>query len=198
MLDGKNKFDKLISRLGILGFAACIVSLYRIIIYYLLGISHWQKAQEYWERRFHVYVSVLVCSLLVMLASFTAYKIRKKHEDRKELNVSNHVTFCRDGWPEDRAIRNQRGTLMNEENKNLLKAPWSNQRVGLFFRLLAWVYILCGVFGISAAIFFSVKEGLPKEHALFFIVMFAGLTYSLLLFGYVAIKGRAPAGWLPW
>jgi hypothetical protein len=87
---------------------------------------------------------------------------------------------------------------MNEEDRNVLKAPWSNQKVGCFIRLLVRVYVLCGGFAIGAAIFFSVKEGLPKEHALFFIVMFAGLIYSLLLFGYVAIKGHAPLGWLPW
>ena len=87
---------------------------------------------------------------------------------------------------------------MNDEYKNPLKAPWSNQRVGSFIRLLAWVYILCGVIAISSAIFFTIKEGVPKENTLFIAVMLALVIYSILLFGHVAIKGRAPAGWLPW
>ena len=87
---------------------------------------------------------------------------------------------------------------MNEEYKNLLKAPWSNQKVGIFIRILAWIYIVCGIFTVSAGIYFSIKEGIPKQHILFIVGMFILVIYSLLLFGYVAIKGRAPTGWLPW
>ncbi len=87
---------------------------------------------------------------------------------------------------------------MEEEYKILLKAPWSNQKVNILVQFLAWVYVVCGLFAIGAAIFFSIKEGVPKEHVLFVISGLIGLLYSLLLFGYVAVKGRAPVGWLPW
>jgi hypothetical protein len=86
---------------------------------------------------------------------------------------------------------------MNALLKQLLTAPWSNQPVSPFSRALAW--ILSVLFGLAFVFagYFSMKEGvsgLAPEIALMIVVCF----YIWLLFIYVARKGKAPRGWLPW
>lgn len=87
---------------------------------------------------------------------------------------------------------------MSEMSKKLFKAPWSNQKVGIFLRSLAWLFFICGIFFLFSAVYYSFKEGISTEQLLPMLSMVSGIAYLSLLFGHVAIKGRAPAGWLPW
>lgn len=87
---------------------------------------------------------------------------------------------------------------MDEKRKFLGAAPWANQKVGKPVRFLAWVLTLCGLCAVGSIVFFSIKEGMAKDNVLFYLGMAAGLTYYLLIFSFVAIKGKAPPGWLPW
>jgi hypothetical protein len=87
---------------------------------------------------------------------------------------------------------------MNEVFKQLLKAPWSSQKVGLFIRALACIFVILATFAICAFIYFSIVEGVPRNYLIQFILGLLLMVYMLLLFGRVALKGRAPEGWLPW
>ena len=81
--------------------------------------------------------------------------------------------------------------------REILKAPWSNQKVTPFVRGLAWVFVSCAAFSFSGAIYFTLKEGLPTVSP----VKFLGLTllslYLSAVFLFVAVKGKAPSGWAP-
>jgi len=77
-------------------------------------------------------------------------------------------------------------------------APWSNQRVGLIVRVLAWVFVLTALFAISSFTYFSIKEGIPDDQTLESFAVAFGTLYITALFARVAISGRAPSGWLPW
>lgn len=82
--------------------------------------------------------------------------------------------------------------------RELLAAPWANQTVGSAARFLAWVFVLCGLFALSAGVYFTVTEGFPTEMPLQFVGIMASSLYILAIFLFVAIKGKAPSGWLPW
>lgn len=88
---------------------------------------------------------------------------------------------------------------MKKEHENLLlKAPWSGQKAGGVVRLFALVFVLCGIFTLGALAYFGFKDGVPQKYILFVLGMAIGVVYFTLLFGHVAVKGRAPFGWLPW
>ena len=87
---------------------------------------------------------------------------------------------------------------MKKQSRALLRAPWSNQQVGLFVRSLAWVFFICGIFSLCFFAFFSFTEVSSSEHLLSILSLVSGIAYLCLLFGHIALKGRAPAGWLPW
>jgi ABC-type enterobactin transport system permease subunit len=80
----------------------------------------------------------------------------------------------------------------------LLKAPWANQSVGSFVRFLAWVFVVCGAFALTAGTYFSLAEDLPVTLPIEAIGLLLGSIYILALFLFVGIHGRAPSGWLPW
>lgn len=86
------------------------------------------------------------------------------------------------------------GPLMHE----LLNAPWAKQSVGPFARFLAWVFVICGLFAFSAGAYFTVIEGFPTDMPLEFLGLLVGGFYLLTVFLFVALKGKAPSGWLPW
>jgi len=46
--------------------------------------------------------------------------------------------------------------------------------------------------------YFSIIEGIPEKYVLKIIVFSIGGLYFMALFARVAIKGQAPAGWIPW
>jgi hypothetical protein len=81
---------------------------------------------------------------------------------------------------------------------DLLKAPWADQVVSPSVRVLAWIITACALFALSAAAYFTVLEGPPKEYIWQTIGMLSGAIYLTAVFIRVAISGRAPTGWLPW
>ncbi|MGI9317799.1 MAG: hypothetical protein ACR2QW_10730 [bacterium] len=87
---------------------------------------------------------------------------------------------------------------MDERSKFLGAAPWSNQKVSKPVQYLAWVLTVCGIFAVGSIVYFSLKEGVASDNVLIYLGMVVGLIYYLLIFSYVAIKGKAPPGWLPW
>jgi hypothetical protein len=80
----------------------------------------------------------------------------------------------------------------------LFKAPWANQSVGPFMRLLAWIFVSCALCALGIAAYVTVQEGLPHENVIFTGGMLVGCTYLAAVFARVAITGRAPSGWVPW
>ena len=80
----------------------------------------------------------------------------------------------------------------------LLQAPWSNQKVAPFVRVLAWVFIACAAFAFGLLVYFSLREGLPARVSLQAIAILFLSAYLTAVFLFVAVKGRAPSGWLPW
>jgi hypothetical membrane protein len=80
----------------------------------------------------------------------------------------------------------------------ILVAPWANQKVGSVSSYLAWLFVLCGIFAFSVGVYFTVTEDLRVEMPLHFFAVMAGSVYILAIFLFVAIKGKAPSGWLPW
>ena len=82
--------------------------------------------------------------------------------------------------------------------RELVRAPWANQTVGPFVRFLAWVYVICGVVVVSAGIYFSVVEDVPARLPTEAIGLVFASAYIFAIFLFVALRGRAPSGWLPW
>lgn len=87
---------------------------------------------------------------------------------------------------------------MDERYKFLGAAPWSNQKVSKPVQYLAWVLTICGTFAVSSIVYFSFKEDIANDNILIYLSMVIGIIYYLLIFSHVAIKGKAPPGWLPW
>lgn len=79
----------------------------------------------------------------------------------------------------------------------LLKAPWSNQRVSMVVRIGAWFFVLCGIVALVSATYLSAIKGVRYEDLWVVLVMYPGILYFLWLFGHVALRGQAPPGWLP-
>jgi len=77
-------------------------------------------------------------------------------------------------------------------------APWSNQKVGFFFRLLAYIFVMCGVFSIFAIIYWCITNKVPAHLLPLAAIMLLCIAYDTCLFAFSALKGRAPSGWLPW
>lgn len=87
---------------------------------------------------------------------------------------------------------------MGERYKFLGAAPWSNQKVSKPVQYLAWVLTISGIFAVSSIVYFGFLEGIENYNILIYSSMVVGLIYYFLIFSYVAIKGKAPPGWLPW
>ena len=90
--------------------------------------------------------------------------------------------------------------------------PWKNQPVRPFVRILAWVFVIITLLTYLAIIVLIANDVIKGNtllsdlsfvnsgflgffKAIFFLV---GPIYFCVLFGHVAIKGRAPSTWLPW
>ena len=87
---------------------------------------------------------------------------------------------------------------MNEFFKQLFKAPWSNQKVGLLARLLAFLFLAFGLFTVCTYAYLVIFEGLSISISALDVVTVIAIIYMTLLFGRVALTGKAPKGWLPW
>jgi len=86
---------------------------------------------------------------------------------------------------------------MNFGPKKLLAAPWSNQTVNTFLRGIAWLLTVLFSFGFLVAGYIAFKEGI-REATADHVITLAVCFYLWLLFIFVARKGKAPSGWLPW
>ncbi|MGB5297173.1 MAG: hypothetical protein WBN48_00420 [Thiogranum sp.] len=86
---------------------------------------------------------------------------------------------------------------MDEKYKILGTAPWSNQNVNKPVQFLAWVLTISGIFAVGSNILFSFKEGIAIGPILFYLGIAVALIYYLFIFSHVAIRGKAPSGWLP-
>jgi len=82
--------------------------------------------------------------------------------------------------------------------RELLRAPWANQTVGPFVRLLAWIFVVCAAVALAAGIYFSALEGVPADVPIEAIGLVLSSVYLFAVFLFVAVHGRAPSGWLPW
>jgi hypothetical protein len=60
------------------------------------------------------------------------------------------------------------------------------------------LFVACGVLVVGLAIYYAVAEGRPSNLPAAAYAMIAGIIYMTALFLFVAVKGKAPHGWLPW
>jgi hypothetical protein len=65
-------------------------------------------------------------------------------------------------------------------------------------RFLAWFFVAIGLVATAQRLYFTVVEDtLAEIPAEGYLVILSSL-YILVLFFFVALRGRAPSGWLPW
>ncbi|WP_445769231.1 hypothetical protein [Rheinheimera sp.] len=83
--------------------------------------------------------------------------------------------------------------------KKMADTPWSGEKVGGFFRALAWVFVLCATVAFSSVLYALYKEGFHGvaqiDGSMFGAVI---AFYLFLVFLKVAVTGHAPQGWIPW
>lgn len=85
-----------------------------------------------------------------------------------------------------------------------MEAPWKGEKVNFFFRMLAWIFIVCGIFAFGSVLFLWVYDGMNINHAISvnelpstLFSTFASV-YIFLLVAKVAVSGKAPSSWIPW
>ena len=84
-----------------------------------------------------------------------------------------------------------------------MEAPWNGEKIGLFVRLLAIIFVLCAVLavGIFLVEIFTNAENNSiefKSPDLRTMIGMVSALYCFLLFLKVAFTGRAPKTWVPW
>lgn len=81
---------------------------------------------------------------------------------------------------------------------NCTRPPWSGQSVRPWIRALAWVWLVILVVLTPVTLWLNIKGGFSAKEFLAATptVLLSG--YLSALFGYAAITGYAPVGWLPW
>lgn len=78
-------------------------------------------------------------------------------------------------------------------------APWSGEKIGRFFRALAWVFVLCVIIAFTSVLYSLYKEGFhsfdQNDGSMFGAAV---AFYLFLVFLKVSVTGHAPKGWIPW
>ncbi|GHF94463.1 hypothetical protein [Thalassotalea marina] len=74
--------------------------------------------------------------------------------------------------------------------------PWHGEKVNLFIRLLAIVFILCALIAFRSLVEHRDDIFIDADWRDYIGLMFA--PYVFLLFLKVAVTGYAPKTWLPW
>jgi hypothetical protein len=85
--------------------------------------------------------------------------------------------------------------------RELFQAPWANQQVKPSVRFFAWIFVACAMFALGGMFYFTIKEGVGDVGyylAAEIFVGIVGIAYMAGIFLHVAVKGKAPSGWLPW
>jgi drug/metabolite transporter superfamily protein YnfA len=80
----------------------------------------------------------------------------------------------------------------------LLRPPWSDQPLRRSVRVLAWLFVACGLVTIGLVIHVIILNGMPPDLPLKVYVLFGGVLYMTALVLSSAIHGKAPHGWIPW
>jgi hypothetical protein len=81
-----------------------------------------------------------------------------------------------------------------------MEAPWSGEKVSLFIRVLAIIFIFCGLIVFCSLLFSFFERRNVSFDNLDFKNVFGMLSaiYCFLLFFKVAVTGHAPKSWIPW
>ncbi|MDP2486991.1 hypothetical protein [Pseudoalteromonas marina] len=81
-----------------------------------------------------------------------------------------------------------------------MEAPWNGEKVSLFIRILAIIFIICGLIAFCSLLFALFERGNVNFDNLSFRDVFGILSvpYCFLLFLKVAVTGHAPKSWIPW
>ena len=87
-----------------------------------------------------------------------------------------------------------------------MEAPWNGEKVNLFIRSLAIIFIICALIALialialSSLLFALFESGEITLNILDFRSVFVMLAapYCFLLFLKVAVTGHAPKSWIPW
>lgn len=81
-----------------------------------------------------------------------------------------------------------------------MKAPWSDEKVSLFIRTLAIIFIICALIAFYSVLFAFFERGNISFDNLDFRYVFGMLSasYCFLLFLQVAVTGHARKSWIPW
>lgn len=81
-----------------------------------------------------------------------------------------------------------------------MEAPWNGEKVNLFIRSLAIIFIICALIAFSSLLFALFESGEITLNILDFRSVFGMLAapYCFLLFLKVAVTGHAPKSWIPW
>ena len=81
-----------------------------------------------------------------------------------------------------------------------MEAPWNGEKVNSFVRVLAILFIICGIFAFSSLLYALFEAGGLTFNNLDFRMLIGMLSapYCFLLFLKVALTGYAPKSWVPW
>lgn len=95
-------------------------------------------------------------------------------------------------------MRERLNEWAKEAAKNPLRALWSGQRASLISRIGAGFLSLCFLFAATYVVSPYVEGSRPLDLSILDIVNAVLFTYALALFARVALRGKAPQGWIPW
>ena len=93
--------------------------------------------------------------------------------------------------------------LLNKQlclQEGFMEAPWNGEKVNLFVRILAIVFIICGIFAFGSLAYALFETGEFSFSNLDFRMLIGTISgpYCFLLFLKVAVTGYAPKSWIPW
>ncbi len=81
-----------------------------------------------------------------------------------------------------------------------MEAPWNGEKVNLFIRCLAILFVICALVVFCGLFFELLKEGEINIGRIDFraVIGMVSAPYCFLLFLNVAVTGHAPTSWIPW
>ena len=81
-----------------------------------------------------------------------------------------------------------------------MQAPWNGEKVNIFIRVLAIIFIICGLIAFCSLFFALLERGESSFDNIDFrsVIGMLSALYCFLLFLKVAATGYAPKSWIPW